>query len=748
MRKLMWFAIGFAAACAAGIYCLSVAWFGLIGLFCLLGFAAMLFVQTKPAKIAAVTLLGCVVGFIWLWCYDAFYLSEAKVNDGEDIQLTITATDFSYVTNYGLAFDGHTELNGKSYDVRCYLNAADPIVPGDIVSGEFSLRYTAGGIREATFHQGNGIFLLAYQNDTISSKHGDLRIWEYAAVWRKQIINLIESAFPADTAGFVKALLIGDSTDFTYAQDRAFQVAGLRHVVAVSGLHVSILFSLIYLAFGRNRWLNVLFGLPLLLAFAAVAGFTPSIIRACLMQALMLLSMLVNKEYDPPTALSFAVLVILGINPHAITSVGFQLSVGCMVGIFAFCELLRQYFLSFGKLQQKSKGKSMQAKLIRWLTGSVAVTLSAMVVTTPLCAIYFGMVSLVGILANLLTLWVISFIFYGGMLACIGMLIWSNLGQGIGWIISWPVRYVLWVSGLLADFPLAAVYTDSVYIVAWIVIAYVLLAVFFLLKKKHPGITAITIITALCICIGLSWLEPRMDDTRVSVIDVGQGQSILIQQNNAWYLVDCGGSHRGVTADTVANYLFSQGVFHLDGVILTHYDADHAGSVLDLLTSVDAEKIYMPDVTDSNGIRESVEAVYPEKVSLITESSKLELNGGNFTLYPAESAADDNESSVCVLFQAENCDILITGDRSSAGERALLKQATLPQLELLIAGHHGSHNATSADLLYATRPKTVAISVGENNRYGHPRQELLDRLSRFGCEVYRTDLQGTIIFRR
>ena len=194
---------------------------------------------------------------------------------------------------------------------------------------------------------------MAYQNDTISSKHGDLRIWEYAAVWRKQIINLIESAFPADTAGFVKALLIGDSTDFTYAQDRAFQVAGLRHVVAVSGLHVSILFSLIYLAFGRNRWLNVLFGLPLLLAFAAVAGFTPSIIRACLMQALMLLSMLVNKEYDPPTALSFAVLVILGINPHAITSVGFQLSVGCMVGIFAFCEPLRQYFLSFGKLQQK-----------------------------------------------------------------------------------------------------------------------------------------------------------------------------------------------------------------------------------------------------------------------------------------------------------------------------------------------------------------------------------------------------------
>ena len=748
MRKLMWFAVGFAAACAAGIYALSGMWFGLVGMFCLLGCIALLFVQTKPAKIVAIVLAGCVIGFAWLWGYDAFYLSTAKDHDGENIPLTIAATDYSYETDYGIAFDGRTELDGKTYRVRCYLNTKEAVIPGEQVTGDFSLRYTAGGLRESTYHEGKGIFLLAYQNEAPIRENGQVRIWDYPSVWRQRILALLDAAFPADTACFVKALLIGDSTDFNYAQDRAFQVSGLRHVVAVSGLHVSILFSLIYLAFGKNRILNVLFGLPLLLLFAAIAGFTPSIIRACLMQALMLLSMLVNKEYDPPTALAFAVLVILGINPHAITSVSFQLSVGCMIGIFAFCEPLRQYLLSFGKLQQKSKGKSMQARLIRWLTGSVAVTLSAMVVTTPLCAIYFGMVSLVGVLANLLTLWVISFIFYGSMLACIAMLLWTSLGQGIGWLISWPVRYVLGISGALAKLPFAAVYTDSVYIVAWIVIAYLLLAVFFVCKKKYPGLTVITMVATLCVCIGLSWLEPRLDDTRVCVIDVGQGQSILIQQREERYLVDCGGSHVGVTADTVANFLLSQGIFRLDGIILTHYDADHAGSVLDLLTSVDADIIYMPDVYDSNGIRESIEVTHPEKVSLVSETCELKLETGKFTLYPPESAADDNESSVCVLFQAGNCDILITGDRSSAGERALLQQAALPRLSLLVAGHHGSHSATSADLLYATQPAAVAISVGADNPYGHPREELLDRLSRFGCDVYRTDLQGTIIFRR
>ena len=120
---------------------------------------------------------------------------------------------------------------------------------------------------------------------------------------------------------------------------------------------------------------------------------------------------------------------------------------------------------------------------------------------------------------------------------------------------------------------------------------------------------------------------------------------------------------------------------------------------------------------------------------------------GNITLYPAKPGLNNNESSVCVLFQSQNCDILITGDRSASGERALLDKVQLPQLELLVAGHHGSKGATSLDLLLTTHPQAVAISVGADNPYGHPGQELLDRLARFGCQVYRTDLQGTITFR-
>ena len=252
----------------------------------------------------------------------------------------------------------------------------------------------------------------------------------------------------------------------------------------------------------------------------------------------------------------------------------------------------------------------------------------------------------------------------------------------------------------------------------------------------------------LCVCIALSWLEPKMDDTRVTVMDVGQGQSVLLQHGGKHYLVDCGGDHPGITADTVANFLMSQGVFQLDGLILTHYDSDHANGVVNLLTCVDTDRIYMPNRDDSNGIRENIESVHPRKIDLVSDITSIEIPGGMITLYPGKQLADDNETSVCVLFQPPNCDILITGDRSAAGERALMKETKLPKLELLIAGHHGSHLATSSDLLIATRPQAVAISVGANNRYGHPRDEMLERLEQFDCRIYRTDLQGTIIFRR
>ena len=747
MRKLMWFTIGFAGACAIGVYLVSGTWLLLLALFALMSAIALWFIKSNRGKAAFGVLLGCAVGFLWLFGFDGLYLSGARSLDGQTLPLSVQVQDYSRESDYGVSVEGSTVLDGRTYQICLYLPQMDALVPGDQIVGSFRIRYTGGGTeQEATYHRGNGVFLLAYNTDApVITACQEVPLHCFAAVLRKNITAILDTVFPADTVAFARALLLGDSGLLTYQQDTAFKVSGIRHVIAVSGLHVSILFSLVYVLAGKRRGLTALIGIPVLVLFAAVAGFTPSINRACIMQALMIGAMLFNREYDPPTALSVAALAMLAINPLTITSVSFQLSVGCMIGIFLFSEKISRYLLDEKRLGP-AKGKGMRARLIRWAVGSVSVTLSAMTTTVPLCALYFGMVSIVGILTNLLTLWVVSFVFYGIMAACIAGALWLPAGTAIAWFIAWPIRYVLTVAGVLSSFPLAAVYTCSIYIVAWLIFCYILLAVF-LYCKKQPMIFGICLALTLCVSVLASWAEPKLDHYRMTVLDVGQGQCILLQYGGKNFLVDCGGDTDEKAADAAAELLLSQCVTRLDGIILTHYDRDHAAGTALLLSRIPAQKLYLPDIPDTGTVRAELERQYAQSIEWIQAASVSKLENIPITLCAAEKENTENESSLCVLFQPEKCDILITGDRNMAGEKALMEQVQLPEVEVLVVGHHGAKTAAGLELLHQTRPAWAVISVGQHNSYIHPSAEVLYRLSLFGSAVYRTDRDGTIIFR-
>lgn len=746
MRKLMWFTLGFTASCVTAVYLVSGDWLVALSLFALLAACGLCFLKSKVSRVAAVLLFGLAFGFCWFWGYDAFYLQTARKYDGQTVTASIEISDYSYETDYGMAADGILELEGKQFRARVYLKKMKALSPGDSVLGDFRLRLTtAGGAQEATYHQGKGIFLLAYASNKTSAEYNAIVPVKYfAPKIRRDILNMLDALFPEDVQGFTRALLLGDTTRLTYEENTAFQISGIRHVIAVSGLHVSILFSLVYMLSGKRRVLTALLGIPVLVLFAAVAGFTPSIIRACIMQILMILAMLLKREYDPPTALSFAIFVMLIGNPMTVTSVSFQFSVGCMVGIFLFSRKISGYLM---RLLGAPKGKSIRARLTRWFSGSVSVTVSAMAITTPLTAYYFGTVSIVGIITNLLTLWVIFLIFYGIILACALGTVWLPAGKLIASVISLPVRYVLIMAKTLSSIPLASVYTCSVYILLWLVFCYVLFAAFLLSRKKRPAVLLACMAVGLCLSLGASYIEPRLDPYRVTVMDVGQGQSILLQSHGKNYLVDCGGDDAQTAADTAAQMLLSQGITRLDGLILTHYDADHAGGVNYLLSRIKADTLYLPDTQDDSGTKKVLNAAYADDIQWVRENTAFTGTWGALTLIPGDVSAKENESSLCILFQAEKCDILITGDRGSTGEKALLEAFALPELELLIVGHHGSKSSTSFELLSTTMPKAAVISVGENNSNGHPAIEVLERLELFNCKIWRTDLDGTIIFR-
>ena len=241
----------------------------------------------------------------------------------------------------------------------------------------------------------------------------------------------------------------------------------------------------------------------------------------------------------------------------------------------------------------------------------------------------------------------------------------------------------------------------------------------------------------------LSSLGPRLDECRLTVLDVGQGQCLLLQSRGRTLVVDCGGRSEEGAADAAAEMLLSQNIPGVQALALTHYDRDHSGGVRNLLTRVEPGSLILPGEAGEFALQTP-----SRPLTFLSEPASMPLGAGTVWFYPYYGANSAHENSMAILFETENCVILITGDWDAAGERALLEHVRIPHADILVVGHHGSKNAASPELLEAAAPGAAVISVGANNSYGHPSPQTLDRLREAGCAVYRTDQQGTIIFRR
>lgn len=751
MRKLMWFTIGFAAGCAVGAYIGCGPWLWLCAAILLaVGFALYLLSDDGArTRIAALLLAGLAFGCFVFTAQDAIVHNPAREVDGKKIQTQIEICDYSCETNSGIAADGYLNIGDKQYKVRVYLGGMDEVYPGDLLDGEFTMYYTGrGGIDDPSYLQSSGIYFQVFPGHEITYlKSENVPARYYPAYLRHEILNLIDQIFPEDTGGFAKALLLSDTSDLNAQMDTGFRNSGIRHIIAVSGLHVSILFSMVAVLTGKRRWFTAIVGIPVLILFAAVAGFSPSVTRACIMQCLILLALALNQEYDPPTSLCVAVLVLLLIDPVTVTSISFQLSVSCVAGIFLLYQPIHNFLLR-PRWMRGGKGKDIKARLIRWFAGSVAVSSSAMIFTLPLSAIHFQGICLIGVLSNLLTMWAVTYIFYVIVAACILGAVWLPMGSILAWLISWLMRYVSTVAVFLGKVPFAYIPADNIYILIWVAFLYTAIALLYFSKKKYIIATAVCICFCFGVSVGVTVAEGRADAFRVTVLDVGQGQCVLLQSGESCYMVDCGGTSPKGTADIAVRALWNQGIYKLDGIILTHYDKDHVNGLLPLFVQIDSDKLYLPDCEDSDKLRPQLEDAFKGTQISVNNIIELDCGSGKITLIPAFGGAKGNESSMCILFQAENCDILITGDRDISGEEQLLRQIPLPDLEILIVGHHGSDDSTGLELLRRTKPEIAVISVGKDNHYGHPEQKTLDRLALFGCVIYRTDEHGTIIFRR
>ena len=375
-------------------------------------------------------------------------------------------------TEYGVKVTVLLLREGK-FSVRTILYGAEALEnlkPGDRI--DTTARLTASfriENEDVTTFTSKGVFLLAYQKGDASVTTADAVPFRYfPAVMARRLNETIETIFGENLSPFMKALLLGDRTRLSDPFVSALSVSGLSHTVAVSGMHISFLVGFILLLTGRKKR-SALIAIPLVLLFMLVAGSTPSVVRAGILQNMLLLAPLLGRENDTPTSLSFALMLILLFNPFAAAGIGLQLSFAAIVGITLFSEKINRTLL--GELAGLKKPNRIQ----KVLAASLASSLSAMAFTTPLVAVYFDYVSLVAPVSNLLALWAVSFAFVGGLLAALVGLISIPLGTAAAFLVMPGANYMVTLIPLMAKIPFAAVYTVNEYVRFWLLYVYLML---------------------------------------------------------------------------------------------------------------------------------------------------------------------------------------------------------------------------------------------------------------------------------
>ncbi len=751
----------FAAGCALAGYVLPSDWLYYAAAALALPFLGGLVLLRREARVrCAIICIFAAVGLVWYGLYSAAYLGTAAGFDGTTGCVTVRVGDYPYRDgNYAgvhvtLAEEGLPRLG---IDVADYTGTLPELRPGDIA--ELELEFMDARTRygeETGVYTARGTQLRAYY----TACHGSERDWVSALYFPLELMARIRTSitanFPEDVRSFMLALLIGDTHGVydDYALDNALSLTGTAHVISVSGMHLSFLYSALCALLGKRRAAAA--GAPLIILFTLMAGCSSAIVRACVMLLMSMGATLLGRESDGLTGLSASLLLLLAANPMSIESVSLQLSFASMLGIVTVSPALEQ------RLSRRFNRKGMKLRRTRSaVIASVSSSLGAVVFTTPIVAAVFGYVSLISPIANLLTLWAVSLAFnLGFAAAALGALV-PLLGTVVAWAAAWPARLFVFVIELLARVPFAAVYTADRLIVWWLVFTYaVFIAAFAASRRPRPGKWKRPMrpaVPALCSALMLSavLLAAHVEAGRehsVTVLDVGQGECVVMLSGERTVVVDCGGvSTWDDAGDTASEFLLGRGRTRADALILTHLHTDHAGGAARLLSRIDVDTLYIPaGADDSDAELEAILAEAQERGTgvVLVGDRDVDMAWEGFTARILAPVGDggDNERGLVVCASVCGYDAVITGDAGAAVERIHAGNGSLPCSELLVAGHHGSRYSNSFALLDAVRPETVVISVGYNS-YGHPTEEAMARMKMAGAEVYRTDENGNVTIR-
>lgn len=780
MRKLAWFSAGFAAACLWACY-FEMGAAALLVPAALAALALAGWLSARPragehpillrrpkdsgplsrsaryqlSRRALALCLGGLTAFGWAGAYFALFRAPAEEWVGEDVPISGEVSSYPVPTSIG-GYSVTLRLDGGFFapDALAYgPEEWGTLKPGDRISCAARVKSSTRAYGdETTYYTAKGVYLLAYCRGEAEVKAADqvpLRHWP--ALCAHRLKAGIYAAFDETAAPIAAAVTLGDKTGLDEQLYSAFNRAGMMHAAVVSGFHISFLVQMALVLFGQRRK-TALAMVPLLVFYALMAGGTPSAFRAVIMQSTLLFAPIARRESDPPCALGAALLVLLIQNPFAAASVGLQLSFASVAGILLVTEPLFRWMYRPLKKKRPPKGQTLQ--LLLWRAGraalaSVSTSLGAMLFTVPLIALYFGQILILSPLSNVLALWALSLLMMCALVLGTLAVFLPGLAGVLGAAAGLLGHYARWVTLLLGKFPFASLSADNTYCLIWLAGVYLALLAAVLGKNRprRPLISVWALALLLCAAIGLGRLEVEGADLTVTALDVGQGSSTALLSGGRAALVDCGGSGSRGAGDIAADYFAAMGRTRLDALVLTHLDDDHFNGVEQLFYRMEVDQVAVPagDADPENLARLlALAKAEGAEVLLVEQTERISLGKSELTLFPPLGGGTSNESGLFALCSCGDFDALITGDADAFVEKMLVKYCPIPDVEVLVAGHHGSKHSSCEEFLAVAAPEIVLVSAGANNSYGHPAQEALDRFAALGSQVRRTDLEGSV----
>ena len=532
---------------------------------------------------------------------------------------------------------------------------------------------------------------------------------------RQKISNRINKILK--TSSYLQTFILGDKSYLNEEVYNTYKDNGISHLFSISGMHISLITTVLFYIIKRisyNNYINYGIVISLLILYTLILGMMASILRTIIMYILFAINKLLKLNISDIQLMLLVLIIAILINPFIIYDIGFQYS----------------YVISFSLIILKKR----LSKIKKYFFKSLYISFVAFMVSFPITIYNFYQVNIISIPLNLIMIPLVSIIIFPLSLITFIFPCLDNILFIFIQVLEFISKYIDKIE-----------YTKIIFSKPHLlfIIIYYLIIYLSIYNKKY-------IIYFLILTILHKSIYYFDSSFKIVLLDVGQGDSILIRfsHNSSNILIDTGGiinSSYSIVINKTIPYLKSIGITNIDYLILSHGDYDHMGESINLVENFKVEKVIF-NCGEFNELEQELIKVLDKK-KIPYYSCVKELNVDNNKLYSLNNKdyGNENDNSSVIYTKLNNHKFLFMGDAGVGVEEDLIEKYNLQDIDVLKVGHHGSKTSSGKEFINEINPKYSIISVGKNNRYGHPNKEVLNNLS--DSKIYRTDQNGSVMFK-